>query len=341
MFRSIVARSSSLSFASSATSSARRHVISPSSSSFVAATSLMSLFSVTRSSSCLSLSLLPVPLQWSSSVRSFGSAADMAASKQQPSNKDTPKKLRTFKIYRWNPEMKAPSLQTYSINVNECGPMILDALIKIKNEVDASLTFRRSCREGICGSCAMNVQGSNGLACLTKLPDGEGTVTIYPLPHMPVLKDLVPDLSQFFKQYHAIKPFLQAGPNNPKVAPGKEYFQSPADRKKLDGLYECILCACCSTSCPSFWWNGDKYLGPSALLQAYRWIADSRDGATRERLLELDDRFKLYKCRTILNCVNSCPKHLNPAEAILKIKGAITEMRDAERAKGNFEALSH
>ncbi len=204
--------------------------------------------------------------------------------------------------------------------MNECGPMVLDALIKIKNEQDATVTFRRSCREGICGSCAMNINGVNALACLCKIPDDSKPVTIYPLPHMPVVKDLVPDLTQFYNQYKSIKPYLQPAP---KIEGQREYLQSRESRAKLDGLYECILCACCQTSCPSYWWNGDKYLGPAVLLQAYRWLADSRDIKGAERLAELNDSWKLYRCKAIFNCTSVCPKGLNPALAIAEIKQTI------------------
>jgi succinate dehydrogenase / fumarate reductase iron-sulfur subunit len=200
--------------------------------------------------------------------------------------------------------------------------MVLDALIKIKGEVDSSLTFRRSCREGICGSCAMNIDGTNTLACTKAIEDVKGDVKIYPLPHMPVIKDLVPDLTHFYAQLESVSPWLQTT----KEAPGnKERLQSPEDRAKLDGLYECILCACCSTSCPSYWWNGDKYLGPAVLLQAYRWIIDSRDEFTGERLDDLEDPFKLYRCHTIMNCAKTCPKGLNPAKAISNIKQLLVE----------------
>lgn len=201
--------------------------------------------------------------------------------------------------------------------------MVLDALIKIKNEVDQTLTFRRSCREGICGSCAMNIDGGNTLACLCKISDGKAPMNISPLPHMNVIKDLVPDLTQIYEQYKSIKPWLI--PAQEKLPGQKEYLQTKEDRKKLDGMYECILCFCCTTSCPSYWWNGDKYLGPAVLMQAYRWIADSRDGATKERLAALDDTYKLYRCHTIMNCTRTCPKHLNPGLAIAKVKKEIHE----------------
>src|ERR1700681_3379790 len=227
------------------------------------------------------------------------------------------KRVRAFKIYRWNPEDgQNPRLDTYEIDLAQCGPMVLDALIKIKNEIDTTLTFRRSCREGICGSCAMNIDGTNTLACTKAMSDFKGPVRIYPLPHMPVVKDLVPDLTNFYAQHAAIEPWLKTVSPTPE----KEWKQSHEDRQKLDGLYECILCACCSTACPSYWWNSDRFLGPAALLQAQRWIVDSRDEATGERLDNLEDPFRLYRCHTIMNCAKACPKHLNPAKAIAEIK---------------------
>lgn len=225
--------------------------------------------------------------------------------------------LKAFRIYRWDPEKGGqPRWDTYQVDLSRCGPMVLDALLYIKNTLDPTLTFRRSCREGICGSCAMNIDGTNTLACTKATADVTGAVQVAPLPHRPVVKDLVPDLTPLYRQYASIQPWLKSkGP-----APPRERLQSPEDREKLDGLYECILCFCCSTSCPSYWWNGDKYLGPAILLQAYRWIADSRDEATAERLDALNDPFKLYRCHTILNCTRTCPKGLNPAKAIAEIK---------------------
>lgn len=232
------------------------------------------------------------------------------------------KQMREFRIYRWNPDDGAnPHIDTYSVDLSSCGPMVLDALIKIKNEVDPTLTFRKSCREGICGSCAMNIDGTNTLACTKGICDVSGPVSIYPLPHMPVVKDLVPDLTQLYTQYRSIEPWLQTKTPGPQT----EWVQSHDDREKLDGLYECILCACCSTSCPSYWWNGDRYLGPAVLLQAYRWLSDSRDEATGERLDGLEDPFKLYRCHTIMNCAKACPKGLNPAKAIARIKTMMAE----------------
>ncbi len=232
------------------------------------------------------------------------------------------KRSKTFKVYRWNPDDgHNPRIDTFEVDLDNCGPMVLDALIKIKNEIDSTLTFRRSCREGICGSCAMNIDGTNTLACTKSIDEVPGDIKIYPLPHMEVVKDLVPDLKNFYAQYASIKPWLQK--NSP--AEEKENLQSPKDRELIDGLYECILCACCSTSCPSYWWNGDRYLGPAVLLQAYRWLIDSRDEATGERLDELDDSFKLYRCHTIMNCAKTCPKGLNPARAIGEIKKMLYE----------------
>ncbi|MDO5369203.1 succinate dehydrogenase iron-sulfur subunit [Paracoccus sp. (in: a-proteobacteria)] len=230
--------------------------------------------------------------------------------------------LRRFNIYRWDPDTgENPRLDTYWIDLDKCGPMVLDALIKIKNEIDPTLTFRRSCREGICGSCAMNISGGNHLACIYGMDEIDGDVNIYPLPHMPVVKDLIPDLTHFYAQHAAVHPYLITE----TPAPGKEWRQSIEDRKKLDGLYECILCASCSTACPSYWWNQDRFMGPAALLTAYRWIIDSRDEATGERLDELEDPFKVYRCHTIMNCTNTCPKGLNPAKAIAEIKHMMVE----------------
>ena len=227
-------------------------------------------------------------------------------------------KKRTFHIYRWEPDSgENPRLDSYEIDLDKCGPMVLDALIYIKNEIDSSLTFRRSCREGICGSCAMNIGGTNTLACTRGIEEYKGDIKIYPLPHMKVKKDLVPDMSHFYAQYASIKPWMQTQTPPP---PDRERLQSKEDREKIDGLYECILCACCSTSCPSYWWNSDRYLGPAILLQAYRWIIDSRDENTGERLDDLEDPFRLYRCHTIMNCTNTCPKGLNPAKSIAEIK---------------------
>jgi succinate dehydrogenase / fumarate reductase iron-sulfur subunit len=234
----------------------------------------------------------------------------------------TDQEPRTVHIYRWNPDSgKNPRIDTFEVDMKACGPMVLDILIRIKNVIDSTLTFRRSCREGICGSCSMNIDGVNTLACTTAVEDIKGDIKIFPLPHMSVVKDLVPDMNNFYAQYASVKPWLQTE----TAAPQRQRLQSEEDRSKLDGLYECILCACCSTSCPSYWWNPDRYLGPAALLQAYRWIADSRDEATDQRLEELDDAFKLYRCHTIMNCTKTCPKGLNPARAIGEIKKSIAK----------------
>lgn len=233
------------------------------------------------------------------------------------------KRAKNFKIYRWNPEDgQNPHLDEFEIDLDKCGPMVLDALIHIKNDIDSTVAFRRSCREGICGSCAMNIDGVNTLACLKPIEEVKADVAIYPLPHMKVVKDLVPDLNQVYAQYASIKPWLQSQSPAP---PDRERLQSPEEREKLNGLYECILCFCCTTSCPSYWWNGDRYLGPAVLLQAYRWIADSRDEYTGERLDALEDPFRLYRCHTIMNCTRTCPKGLNPAKAIQEIKKLMVE----------------
>jgi succinate dehydrogenase / fumarate reductase iron-sulfur subunit len=230
---------------------------------------------------------------------------------------DGAKRPRRFQVYRWNPDDgRNPRLDTYTLDLADCGPMVLDALIKIKNEVDSTLTFRRSCREGVCGSCAMNIDGVNTLACTQPIADVAGDVRVYPLPHQPVIKDLVPDQTHFFAQLRAIEPWLQAD----TPAPERERRQSPEERARLDGLYECILCACCTTACPSYWWNPERYLGPAVLLQARRWLVDSRDERTGDRLDELEDPFRLYRCHTIMNCTSVCPKGLNPAKAIGEIK---------------------
>lgn len=232
--------------------------------------------------------------------------------------------LREYRIYRWSPDDgENPRVDTYYVDLDDCGPMVLDALLWIKNNVDPTLTLRRSCREGICGSCAMNIDGTNTLACTKGMEDISGPVKVYPLPHMPVVKDLVPDLTVPFAQLSSIEPWLQTTSPEPQ----KEWLQSREDREKLDGLYECILCFCCQTSCPSYWWNGEKYLGPAVLLQAYRWIIDSRDEETGKRLDNLEDPFRLYRCHTIMNCTQACPKGLNPAKAIAEIKKMMVERR--------------
>jgi succinate dehydrogenase / fumarate reductase iron-sulfur subunit len=221
-----------------------------------------------------------------------------------------------FRIYRYDPDKdEKPRMQDYDVRLEVHDRMLLDALVRIK-EQDDSLSLRRSCREGVCGSDAMNINGRNGLACVTKLDALKEPVELRPLPGLPVIRDLIVDMTQFFKQYHSIKPYLING----DPVPEKERLQSPQEREELDGLYECILCACCSTSCPSFWWNPDKFVGPAGLLQAYRFIADSRDQATAERLDDLEDPYRLFRCHSIMNCVEACPKNLNPTRAIGKIK---------------------
>lgn len=232
---------------------------------------------------------------------------------------------KTFKVYRWDPETgENPRLDEYTIDLAKCGPMVLDALIYIKNEIDPTLTFRRSCREGICGSCAMNIgdtRGSNTLACTKAIADIKGDIKITPLPHMPVVKDLVPDCKNIYAQYASIEPWMKTESKPPE----RERLQSAEVANLLNGddgrgPAGCILCFCCSTSCPSYWWNSDKFLGPAVLIQAYRWLADSRDEAKKERLAQMDDAFRLYRCHTIMNCTNTCPKGLNPAKAIAEIK---------------------
>ena len=233
-------------------------------------------------------------------------------------------RLKEYRVYRYDPDGEAnPRLDTFFVDLDDCGPMVLDALLWIKNKVDPTLALRRSCREGICGSCSMNIDGANTLACTKGMGDIAGRISVYPLPHMPVIKDLVPDLSTFFAQHRAIEPWLKTT----TPPPATEWLQSKPERQKLDGLYECILCACCSTACPSYWWQGEKYLGPAVLLQAYRWLIDSRDEAKGERLDNLEDPFRLYRCHTIMNCAQSCPKGLNPAKAIAEIKKMMVERR--------------
>jgi succinate dehydrogenase / fumarate reductase iron-sulfur subunit len=232
-------------------------------------------------------------------------------------------RIREFHIYRWDPDSgENPRMDVYELDMDQTGSMVLDALISIKNALDSTLTFRRSCREGICGSCSMNIDGANTLACIKAIDEIEGPVRIYPLPHMAVVKDLVPDLSQAYAQLRSVEPWLKSDTLPP---PDAERLQSKEERSKLDGLWECILCFCCTTSCPSYWWNGDRYLGPATLLQAYRWIADSRDEATGDRLDALEDPYKLYRCHTIMNCTQTCPKSLNPARAISEIKQLLVD----------------
>ena len=232
-------------------------------------------------------------------------------------------RTREFRVYRYDPDSRAaPRIDSYELDLGRCGPMVLDALIKIKNEVDSTLTFRRSCREGICGSCAMNIDGVNTLACTQPIAEIRGPVKIFPLPHLPVVKDLVPDLNEFYQQYAAVEPWLQT--KTPPPVEG-ERLQSPADQERIDRPSACILCACCSTSCPSYWWNSESFLGPAALLASYRWIVDTRDETRAERLAKLDEAFRLYRCHTIMNCTEACPKDLNPARAIADIKRRLVE----------------
>jgi len=258
----------------------------------------------------------------------------------QPKEAKEPQ-IKKLDIYRWNPEKpgEKPYMQTYEVNLRECGPMVLDALIKIKNEMDPTLTFRRSCREGICGSCAMNIGGINTLACISKIDTNtDKPLKVYPLPHMYVVRDLVPDMNNFYEQYRSIQPWLQRK-NEATEQKGKaQYLQSVEDRSKLDGLYECILCACCSTSCPSYWWNSEKYLGPAVLMQAYRWIIDSRDESSVERLNKMKDPFSVYRCHTIMNCTRTCPKGLNPGRAIAEIKKLLSGM--ATKPQPNLETAA-
>lgn len=222
-----------------------------------------------------------------------------------------------FEIYRYDPDKdERPYMQKIEVELESTDKMLLDAILRIKNDMDDSLALRRSCREGVCGSDAMNINGKNGLACTTNMRDLKEPVVLRPLPGLPVIRDLIVDMTHFFDQYHSVKPFLI----NDAPPPEKERLQTPEAREELDGLYECILCACCSTSCPSFWWNPDKFVGPAGLLQAYRFIADSRDEATGERLDNLEDPYRLFRCHTIMNCTDVCPKGLNPSHAIGKIK---------------------
>jgi succinate dehydrogenase / fumarate reductase iron-sulfur subunit len=233
-------------------------------------------------------------------------------------------RLKKFEIYRYDPDSgQNPRIDTFEVDLDTCGPMVLDALIKIKNEIDPTLTFRRSCREGVCGSCAMNIDGTNWLACTRFISDTATPSTIYPLNRLRVIKDLVPDLTHLLAQYEMIEPWLQTTTPEPE----NERRQSPEDRSKVDGYYECILCFCCTSGCPSHWWSGDRFLGPAVLLQAYRWLIDSRDEAAGDRLDNLEDPFRLYRCHTILNCTRTCPKGLNPGKAIASIKKMIVQRR--------------
>jgi succinate dehydrogenase / fumarate reductase iron-sulfur subunit len=233
-------------------------------------------------------------------------------------------RLKRLEIYRYDPDSGGnPHLDTYEVDLDDCGPIVLDALIWIKDKVDSTLTFRRSCREGVCGSCAMNIDGTNWLACTRFISEAGDPATIYPLPNMRIIKDLVPDLTHLFAQYEMSEPWLHSKTPEPE----KERLQSPEERRQLDGYYECILCFCCTSGCPSHWWNGDRFLGPAALLQAWRWLTDSRDEAAGERLDQLEDPFRLYRCHTILNCTRTCPKALNPGKAIAEIKKAVMARR--------------
>ncbi|XP_039499810.1 succinate dehydrogenase [ubiquinone] iron-sulfur subunit [Drosophila santomea] len=261
-----------------------------------------------------------------------------AAGKSAPSMKAKKPRMKTFEIYRWKPGDQ-PQTQTYSVDLEQCGAMVLDALIKIKTELDPTLTFRRSCREGICGSCAMNINGTNTLACVSSIDQNESKCCrIYPLPHLYVVRDLVPDMSQFYDQYRSIQPWLQRK-DLKREAGSAQYLQSVDDRLVLDGLYECILCACCQTACPSYWWNSNKYLGPAVLMQAYRWVIDSRDEATEQRLDFLKDPWKLYRCHSIMNCTNTCPKHLNPARAIIQLKQLLVGLKKKGKPQIKTDAL--
>ena len=233
-------------------------------------------------------------------------------------------RVKTFVIYRYDPDSSEnPRLDTFEVDLDDCGPMVLDALIWIKNKVNSTLTFRRSCREGICGSCAMNIDGTNWLACTRFISDLARPATIYPLANLRIIKDLVPDLTHLFAQYAAIEPWLKIKTAEPE----REWLQSAEERSKIDGYYECILCFCCTSGCPSHWWNGDRFFGPAVLLQAWRWLTDSRDEAKEERLDNLEDPFRLYRCHTILNCTRTCPKGLNPGKAIAEIKKMMIERR--------------
>ena len=232
-----------------------------------------------------------------------------------------PKKLKKINVYRWNPDKKVnPTIDTFEIDLNNCGQMVLDALILIKDKIDSSLTFRRSCREGVCGSCSMNIDGINTLACQKNIKEIKGDINIFPLTHLPVIKDLVVDLSHAFKQLEFIEPWLQ---NNLDQPTKNEQQQLLNERSKIEGLWECILCFCCTTSCVSYWWNGEKYLGPAALLQASRWVNDSRDQEKKKRLKQIEKNSNIHNCHSIMNCANSCPKGLNPAKAIVDLKKQI------------------
>ena len=234
---------------------------------------------------------------------------------------NNPQKLKKINIYRWDPDKnKNPTIDTFEIDLDKCGQMVLDALILIKDQIDSSLTFRRSCREGVCGSCSMNIDGRNTLACQKNIKEIKGEINIFPLNHLPVIKDLVVDLKHAFNQLEFIEPWLQ---NNLGKPSSSEQTQSIKNRTKIDGLWECILCFCCTTSCVSYWWNGKKYLGPAALLQAYRWVNDSRDSEKKKRLKYIEENSNIHNCHSIMNCANSCPKGLNPGKAIADLKKQI------------------
>jgi len=286
------------------------------------------------------LRLIPSPRTFPRPVAPARKAADSADSRNNSADSRQNSRSKKFAVYRWNPEVpgEKPRIETFEVDLDRTGPMVLDALIYIKNQLDSTLAFRRSCREGICGSCAMNINGVNTLACLCKIEESDKPVKIYPLPHQYVVKDLVPDLTNFYEQYVSIRPYLQR--EGEQKFGQKAHYQSIEDRAKLDGLYECILCACCSTSCPSYWWNDDKYLGPAVLMQAYRWMIDSRDQVLlqrMERMLE-DEGSGLYKCHTILNCTKSCPKGLNPGMAIAGVKKIMMDYnQEKEKAREKQE----
>lgn len=232
---------------------------------------------------------------------------------------------RTFRVYRYDPATDAhPRMDSYEVDLDDCGPMVLDALLKIIDETDPSIAVRRSCREGVCGSCAMNINGTNELACTTHIQDlSRGPIRLSPLPHLEVIRDLVGDLSRLYAQFEFVEPWLK----NDEAVPERERLQRPDERDQVDEGSRCILCFCCSTACPSYWWAGDKFLGPAILLQAHRWIVDSRDDHTGERLDALNDSFRLYRCHTILNCTSACPKGLNPSRAIADIRRKLAQRR--------------
>ncbi len=264
------------------------------------------------------LKRFPVP-------RNFGVSQESRIEKGRtwPAPRDATR-IKRFDVYRYDPDSEGnPHVDTFHVDLDDCGPMALDALIWIKNRVDPSLTFRRSCREGVCGSCAMNIDGTNWLACTRFISDLATPATIYPLANMKIIKDMVSDLTHLFAQHRLVEPWLHSRTPDPE----RERLQSPEERRRLDGLYECILCFCCTSGCPSHWWNGDRFLGPAVLLQAARWLSDSRDEATGERLDDLEDPFRLYRCHTILNCTRTCPKGLNPGKAIADIKKMLIERR--------------